>query len=114
MSEFNQELQLTIENFQLGFEQGHHNAKSGDSGTTVNHDNGTQEIRYRVSFSKPFSKPPIIQAGLSGLDMNGPTIRIKTEANNIDENGFNLSYIIYGDDNVWHGSSASWLAIGIR
>ncbi len=69
-------------------------------------------FRYHVSFSRPFSAPPVVQVGIVGLDASKEdNLRVRVRAHDITANGFALEAITWLNTKIW-SVEVSWLAIG--
>lgn len=65
-----------------------------------------------VAFVSPFSFPPVVQLGLTGLDTDQrDSPRISLKAENVTENGFEAVVTTWSSTRVY-GVEFNWLAIG--
>lgn len=66
----------------------------------------------RVDFGAPFSNPPAVTTGLTEIDIiDGANARLTFEVTQIDENGFNYSFVTW-EDTMVHSAMMSWMAVG--
>jgi hypothetical protein len=71
-----------------------------------------RQFRLFVPFSCPFSAPPVVQAGLSGFDIDqGTSSRLSVNVMNITAEGFEITLTTWLDTLVY-AAEVSWLAIG--
>ncbi|MGD0676444.1 MAG: H-type lectin domain-containing protein [Polyangiaceae bacterium] len=69
-------------------------------------------FRYRVSFSRSFSAPPLVQVGIVGLDASkDDNLRVRVRALDIAEDGFTLLAETWLNTRIW-SVDVSWLAVG--
>lgn len=65
-----------------------------------------------VTFSKPFNSVPLVQASLSGFDLDQrDSARISVAVSDVTVSGFTISVTTWMETRVY-GVEASWLAIG--
>jgi hypothetical protein len=65
-----------------------------------------------VPFAYPFSAPPVVQAGLTGFDIDqGTSARLTVNVVNITAEGFEIVLTTWLDTLVY-ATEVSWLAIG--
>lgn len=65
-----------------------------------------------VTFDRSFAIPPVVQAGLSGFDIeNGDAARIKLRVAAVRADGFDVALETWFETRVW-SIDVSWLAIG--
>ncbi|HXN32613.1 MAG TPA: H-type lectin domain-containing protein [Polyangiaceae bacterium] len=73
---------------------------------------GARAFRYHVSFSRPFSAPPVVQVGIVGLDVSREdNVRVRVRALDITATGFTLEAVTWLNTKIW-AVDVSWLAIG--
>ncbi len=71
-----------------------------------------RQFRLFVPFSCTFSAPPVVQAGLSGFDIDqGTSARLSVNVMNITAEGFEITLTTWLDTLVY-AAEVSWLAIG--
>lgn len=71
-----------------------------------------RSVRHHVSFTQPFSAPPVVQVGLVGLDVsNADNLRLRVRAEDITASGFFLIAETWLHTRIW-SVDVSWLAIG--
>ncbi|MGA3122335.1 MAG: H-type lectin domain-containing protein [Polyangiaceae bacterium] len=74
--------------------------------------NGARAFHYPVSFSRPFSAPPVVHIGMVGLDVSREdNARIRVRALDITGSGFTLHAETWLNTKIW-AVDVSWLAIG--
>jgi hypothetical protein len=73
---------------------------------------GSRVSRLHVSFSRPFSAPPVVQVGIVGVDAsNQDNLRVRVRALDITNAGFTLQAETWLNTKIW-SVEVSWLAIG--
>lgn len=73
---------------------------------------GPRELRKFVRFSQEFSSPPIVQIGLSMLDIgNENNFRYDLTTDHIQPNGFQVVFKTWGDTKIAR-ARAAWIAMG--
>jgi hypothetical protein len=73
---------------------------------------GPRVFRLPVSFSRPFSVPPVVQVGIVGLDVSKEdNARVRVRAMDITETGFTLHAETWWGTKIW-SVDVSWVAIG--
>ena len=69
-------------------------------------------FRYSVPFESPFSRAPVVQLSIVGVDAsNEDNLRLKVRAIDITDQGFTIEAETWFNTRVW-GVDVSWLAIG--
>lgn len=69
-------------------------------------------FRRHVSFSRPFSAPPVVHVGIVGLDVSkDDNLRVRVRAVDITGTGFTLEAETWLHTRIW-SVEVSWLAIG--
>ena len=71
-----------------------------------------RQFHLFVPFASPFSAPPVVQAGLTGFDIDQSTsARVSVSVTNISADGFEIVLTTWLDTLVY-STEVSWLAIG--
>jgi hypothetical protein len=65
-----------------------------------------------IRFEHPFAQAPVVQAGLSGFDIeNGDAARVRLRVTGVRPDGFDLELETWFGTRIW-SIDVSWLAIG--
>jgi len=73
---------------------------------------GAREVRYRVTFSRPFRAPPVILTGLALLDIDTTAnLRLDLGHDGVTAEGVDLVLKTWGDSRIAR-IRADWTAIG--
>lgn len=69
------------------------------------------ELNGRVDFDKPFSSPPVVLMGFSGLDIaHEANVRISAKVKKVDRDGFDYALVTWCNTRVWW-TRVNWIAI---
>ena len=72
----------------------------------------TRTVRSRVSFERPFAGSPVVQIGITGIDIdNSANARLSVDIVSIDDTGFDIELRTWLNSRLW-SVNLSWIAIG--
>ena len=83
-----------------------------DSGGAMWVGDGPRERRKRVTFDQPFRSAPVVQVGMSMIDIDSSrNIRCDARAEDITPDGFDLVFRTWSDSRVAR-IRMTWIALG--
>jgi len=81
-------------------------------GWTLLGGSGDRSYRHAVNFDRPFSAPPVVHLGISGLDASkSDNLRVRVRADSVGPHGFTIVVETWLHTQIW-SVDVSWLAIG--